>query len=120
MGACRAIRSRRLEAKVPLGVRTGSRIRLSGGRGVGYTGGFKGDLYLVVLVRPHEWFQGKDGDLHGEVEVPLITVVLVGEVEGRMLAGRVALKIPSETQNGQSIRLAGQGMPHTCGGFRKR
>jgi len=97
---------RRLEVKVPAGVRTGSRVRLAG------KGERGGDLYLRVTVRPHPTFERRGDDLYVAVGVPLVTAVLGGEVKVPTLKGKVALKIPAETQNGRTFRLAGQGMPH--------
>jgi molecular chaperone DnaJ len=62
-------------------------------------------------VKPHHIFQRKDSDLHVEVSVPLTDAVLGGEVAVSSLKGKLALKIPPETQNGKVFRLAGQGMP---------
>ena len=69
-------------------------------------------LYLVVSVKPHSRFQRKGDDLYVEVGVPLTAAVLGGEVMVPSLKGKLALKIPAETQNGRSFRLTGQGMPH--------
>jgi DnaJ-class molecular chaperone len=66
-------------------------------------------------VRPHTNFERKGDDLHTEVPVPLLTAVLGGEVQVSTLKGRVALRIPPETQNGQTFRLNGQGMPRLGG-----
>jgi curved DNA-binding protein len=97
---------RRLEVKVPAGVRTGSRVRLAG------KGAQGGDLYLKVTVKPHPTFERRGDDLYVGVPVPLTTAILGGEVQVPTLKGKVALKIPAETQNGRTFRLAGQGMPH--------
>jgi curved DNA-binding protein len=97
---------KRLEVKVPAGVRTGSRVKLAG------KGANGGDLYLKVTVRPHSTFERRGDDLYVGVPVPLVTAVLGGEVQVPTLKGKVALKIPAETQNGRTFRLAGQGMPH--------
>ncbi|MBA7473641.1 MAG: DnaJ domain-containing protein [Dehalococcoidia bacterium] len=101
----------RLEVKIPPGVNDGSRIKVAGKGGPGPGGGPNGDLYLVVAVKPHHIFQRKDSDLHVEVSVPLTDAVLGGEVSVSSLKGKLALKIPPETQNGKVFRLAGQGMP---------
>ncbi|MCX8126587.1 MAG: J domain-containing protein [Dehalococcoidia bacterium] len=106
---------RRLEVRIPPGVRTGSRIRIAGQGHPGIGGGPPGDLYLVVRVLPHERFQRVEDDLTVEVPVPLVTAVLGGEVRVPTLKGQVVLKIPPETQNGKLFRLAGQGMPHLNG-----
>lgn len=102
---------KRLEVKIPPGVRDGSRVRLAGKGGPGYAGGASGDLYLVVSVKPHHQFERKGDDLYVEVGVPLAVAVLGGEVQVPSLKEKLALKIPPETQNGRSFRLTGKGMP---------
>ena len=110
-GLGRVLKPQRLEVKIPAGVKDGSRVRVAGKGGPGYSGGSSGDIYLVVSVRPHHSFQRKDSDLHVEVPVSLVDAMLGGEVDVPTLKGKVALKIPAETQNGKVFRLAGQGMP---------
>jgi molecular chaperone DnaJ len=110
-GAGRLLKPRRLEVKIPAGVRDGSRVRIAGQGGEGYSG-TRGDLYLVVRVLPHQVFERKGDDLYAEVAIPLVTAMLGGEVAVPTLKGKVALKVPPETQNGKVFRLAGQGMPH--------
>ncbi len=111
-GMGRVVRPRKLEVKIPAGVKTGSRVRIAGGGGPGAMGGEKGDLYLLITVRPHQLFDRKDDDLHIDVNVPLHSVILGGEVEVSTLKGKAVLKIPPETQNGRVFRLTGLGMPH--------
>jgi molecular chaperone DnaJ len=112
-------RLKRLEVKIPAGVKTGSRVRIAGKGTPGYNGGASGDLYLVISVKPHRQFERRDDDLHAEIPIPLTVAVLGGEVQVPTMKGKLALKIPPETQNGRSFRLAGQGMPHlgnsSCG-----
>ena len=110
-GAGQTVRPRRLEVKVPAGVKTGSRVRVAGEGRPGFGGGPPGDLYLLVTVQPHQRFERKADDLYTTVSVPLFDAVLGGEVEVRTLDGRVALKIPELTQNGRQFRLSGKGMP---------
>jgi molecular chaperone DnaJ len=110
-GSGRLLRPKRLEVKIPPGVRDGSKVRIAGQGSQGY-GGAKGDLLLVVKVLPHQIFERKGDDLHVEVPVPLTTAMLGGEVGVPTLKGNVALKVPPETQNGKVFRLSGQGMPH--------
>lgn len=100
---------RRIEVKIPAGVTTGSRVRVAG-EGMSVDG-LRGDLYLVVEVRPHPRFERRGDDLYTEIEVPLTTAVLGGEVEVQAIGRKVALKIPPRTQNGRVFRLAGLGMP---------
>ena len=98
--------------KIPSGVKNGSRVRLAGKGGSGYGGAKSGDLYLKVSVKPHPLFERKGDDLQVDVTVPLMVAVLGGEVKVTTLKGKLALKIPPETQNGRIFRLTGQGMPH--------
>jgi molecular chaperone DnaJ len=102
---------KRLEVKIPAGVRDGSRIRIAGRGGPSRAGGNQGDLYLVVKVLPHKLFERKVDDLYIEVSVPLAIVMLGGEIGLPTLNGNLSLKIPPETQNGKVFRLAGKGMP---------
>ncbi|MGE5594906.1 MAG: DnaJ C-terminal domain-containing protein [Hyphomicrobiales bacterium] len=104
-------RDRRLEVKVPAGVKTGSRVRVAGEGRPGLAGGPSGDLYLVVTVQPHPRFERRGDDLYEEISVPYTDAVLGGEVEVPTIDGRVALRIPELTQNGRQFRLGGKGMP---------
>jgi curved DNA-binding protein len=103
-------RAKRLSVKIPAGVRDGQRIRLAG-QAAG------GDLYLQVKVKPHPLFTRDGDDLRLELPVALHEALLGAEVTVPTLKGRVSLRIPPETQNGRTIRLAGQGMPRAGGGF---
>ncbi len=110
-GAGRVIKPRRLEVKIPAGVKEGSRVRVAGEGNPGQ-GGANGDLYLIVKVAPHPMFKREGDDLLVDVPVPLTAVVLGGEVQVPTLRGsKLALKLPPETQNGKVFRLARQGMP---------
>jgi DnaJ-class molecular chaperone len=102
---------RRLEVKIPAGVKDGSKIRIAGEGGSGRGGSNKGDIYLVVKVLPHQLYERKGDDLYTEVSVPLVTAMVGGEVGLPTLSGNLSLKIPAETQNGKIFRLAGTGMP---------
>lgn len=109
-GSGRVPRVKRIEVKIPAGVTDGSRIRLTGEGTMG-RGGTKGDLYLIVRMKPENNFERKGDDLFTEVSVPLFTTLLGGEVEVPLPKGRLALKIPPETQNGNVFKLTGKGMP---------
>ena len=108
--------TRRLDVKIPAGVRDGQRIRLAGQGAPGAGGARAGDLYLRVRVLPHPFFRREGDDLHAELPVSLHEALLGAEVPVPTMKGRVQLKIPAETQNGRTIRLAGQGMPRAAGG----
>jgi DnaJ-class molecular chaperone len=112
-GAGAIVKPRRLEVKIPPGVRDGSRVRVAGEGGVGPAG--TGDLHLVVSVRPHERFERRGDDLYTDVDVPLTDAVLGGEVQVPTMTSRVMLKVPPLTQNGRNIRLSGLGMPRLGG-----
>jgi curved DNA-binding protein len=102
---------RRLEVKIPAGAKSGTRVRMRGEGGSGMAGGQAGDLYLAVEVIPDERFERKEDDLYVTVPVDLYTAVLGGEVRVPTLTGEVNLKIPAGSQNGQTFRLRGKGMP---------
>ncbi len=102
---------RRLEIKIPPGVKTGSKIRYAGEGMPGSNGAGAGDLFLRVLVMDDPVYERRGDDLHVTVPVSLYALVLGGEVTVPTLKGQLALKIPPETQSGKTFRLAGQGMP---------
>ncbi|HEX6269442.1 MAG TPA: DnaJ C-terminal domain-containing protein [Anaerolineales bacterium] len=112
-GASRALQigDRRIEARIPPGVRTGSRVRLAGQGYPGREGGPAGDLYLVVRLLPHPSFELEGDDLHTEVPVDIYTAIAGGEVRVPTLDRPVMLKIPPKTQGGRTFRLRGRGMP---------
>lgn len=98
-------RSRRVEVKIPAGVREGSRVRVAG------EGGGGGDLYLRVKLAPHPLFERRGDDLAVRVKAPLSSVVLGGEVQVPTLEGPVGIKIPAGTPADRSFRLRGKGLP---------
>ncbi len=115
-GSGATLKPKRIEVKIPAGVRDGSRVRIAGEGNPGMDGGPRGDLYIVVRVRPHSRFERKGDDLTTEIGVPLEDAVLGGEVEVPTISGKqVALKIPPLTQNGRLLRLSGLGMPRRDG-----
>ncbi len=105
-----------LSVKVPAGVDTGDRIRLSGEGESGTLGGPSGDLYVVVNVREHAIFQRDGKHLYCEVPISFVDAALGGELEVPTLDGRVKLKIPEGTQTGKLFRLRGKGVAPVRGG----
>ena len=101
----------KVKAKIPPGVRTGSRVRLKGKGMPGPGGQPAGDLYLVIEVVPDPDFERKGDDLQTIIQVDLYTLVLGGSVEVKTLDKTVRLDIPSQTQNQTRFRLRGLGMP---------
>jgi DnaJ-class molecular chaperone len=106
---------KRLEVKIPAGVRTGSRIRLAGQGVVGASGG-RGDLYLIPRIAPHHLFKRQGDDLYCEVPVTYTEAALGSEIEVPTLNGKVKAKLPPGISSGQRLRVAGKGMPQTRGG----
>jgi curved DNA-binding protein len=100
---------RRVEAKIPPGVKTGSKVRLSGQGG--RTDGMSGDLYLTVEVLPHPLFERDGDDLKTTIDVDLFKALLGGKVPVQSLDKMVNLTIPPGTGNGKVFRLSGLGMP---------
>ena len=105
-----------LSVKVPAGVDTGDRIRLTGEGEAGAQGGPAGDLYVVVSVREHQIFQRDGKHLYCEVPISFVDAALGGELEVPTLDGRVKLKIPEGTQTGKLFRLRGKGVAPVRGG----
>lgn len=103
--------NKELEVTIPKGVRTGSRVRVSGRGGPGLHGGPAGDVYLTIKIVPHPRFEREGDDLVGTVSIPLYTAVLGGEVVVPTIGGQVALTVPQGTQAGRQFRLRGKGMP---------
>ncbi|TIH07421.1 molecular chaperone DnaJ [Pseudomonas leptonychotis] len=115
-GQGRVEESKTLSVKVPAGVDTGDRIRLTGEGEAGAMGGPAGDLYVVVNVREHAIFQRDGKHLYCEVPISFADAGLGGELEVPTLDGRVKLKIPEGTQTGKMFRLRGKGVAPVRGG----
>ncbi len=118
LGQGRIRRSKKLSVKIPPGVDSGDRVRLTGEGEAGRNGGPPGDLYVEVHVREHPIFE-RDG-VHLSCEVPISFAVasLGGSVEVPTLDGHVVLKIPAETQSGRVFRLREKGVKAVRGNAR--
>ena len=115
-GQGRVQESKTLSVKVPAGVDTGDRIRLSGEGEAGEQGGPAGDLYVETHVREHAIFHREDSHLYCEMPISFVTAALGGELEVPTLEGKVKLKVPAETQSGKMFRLRGKGVKPVRGG----
>jgi len=115
-GQGRVKEEKTLSVKVPPGVDTGDRIRLSGEGEMGIEGGPPGDLYVQMAVREHAIFTRDGRNLHCEVPISIVDAALGGELEVPTLDGRVKLKIPAETQTGKLFRLRNKGVAPVRGG----
>ena len=101
----------KVKAKIPPGVRNGSRVRLKGKGQPGKGGQSAGDLFLEIEVTSHPNFERKGDDLQTIIQVDLYTLVLGGSVEVKTLDKTIRLDIPPQTQNQTRFRLRGLGMP---------
>ncbi len=114
-GEGRVQKQKTLSVKVPAGVDTGDRIRLSGEGEAGENGGPPGDLYVQITVREHAIFKRDGNDLYCEVPISFTTAALGGELDVPTLDGRVKLKVPAESQTGKLFRLRGKGVKSVRG-----
>lgn len=115
-GQGRVEKTKTLSVKVPPGVDTGDRIRLSGEGEAGPDGGPAGDLFVQMSVKAHPIFERDGRNLYCEVPITFVDAALGGELEVPTLDGRVKLKIPAETQTGKLFRLRGKGVHPVRGG----
>jgi molecular chaperone DnaJ len=102
---------RELSVRVPPGVDTGSRLRVTGEGDPGALGGPPGDLYVVLTVAEHPFFIRDGMDIHCQMPVSFTKAVFGGEIEVPTLDGSTRLKIPAGSQSGKSFHLRGKGMP---------
>jgi molecular chaperone DnaJ len=107
--------TRKLTVKIPAGIATGQRLRLSGEGEAGTLGGPPGDLYVVIFVQEHKFFQRDGNNLHCAVPLPFTTLALGAEIKVPGLDGDETVKIPEGTQPGATFRLRGKGMPDVSG-----
>jgi molecular chaperone DnaJ len=108
-------RQRKLTVKIPAGIATGQRLRLTGEGESGTLGGPAGDLYVVIYVREHEFFQRDGNNLHCTVPLAFTTLALGSEITVPGIDGDETVKIPESTQTGTTFRLRAKGMPDVSG-----
>lgn len=110
-------REQKLELKIPAGVDEGAAIRLHG-RGEAVANGEKGDLYVVIHVKPHKKFT-REGDLIlSEEHVSMVDAALGTEIDVDTVDGPITIKIPAGTQSGTDFKLSGHGVTHLRGNGR--
>jgi curved DNA-binding protein len=102
----------RVQASIPLGVRTGTRVRLAGRGEAGRNGGAAGDLYLIIKVLPNDIFERDGDDLHMDASVDIFTAIAGGEIRIPALEKPLTLTIPPRTNANRTFRLRGKGMPY--------
>lgn len=104
-----------ISLKVPPGVDTGIRLKVSGEGELGTYGGPHGDLYVVINVAPHPFFKRKGNDLHCEVPISFTQAALGAEIEVPTIDGKTSIKIPAGTPSGRVFHLRGKGVPRLGG-----
>jgi DnaJ-class molecular chaperone len=107
---------RDLEVKIPAGVKTGSRVRVSGKGAWGGSGGGRGDLYLTITVSEHAMYQRRGDDLHVDLPITAPEAALGATIDVPTLKGKVSMKVPPGTSSARTFRIPGYGMPHLKGG----
>lgn len=111
-GEGRAASEVKLHVKVPKGVEDGTRIRYTGEGDAGRTGGPRGDLYVVLAIRPHDFFERQGHDLHCVIPISFPQAALGAEFEIEGLDGPIPIRIPEGTQSGKDLRIRGRGVPY--------
>ena len=114
-GAGRVQKEKKITVRIPAGIATGQRLRLSGEGEAGPGGGPHGDLYVVIHVQEHAFFQRDGNDLYCEVPLNFPTLALGGEIRIPTLDGDEDFTVPESTQTGTTFRLRGRGMPDVTG-----
>lgn len=109
---------RKIHLNIPAGVDDGAQLRVSGEGEPGINGGPPGDLYVVLRVKQHEFFEREGIDIYCEVPLTYTQAALGDEIEVPTVDGRVKLKIPAGTQTETYFRLRGKGVPHLRGNGR--
>ena len=116
---CRGIgqveRRKKVSAKIPAGVDTGSRLRLAGEGESGTRGGPPGDLYVFVNVKPHDFFERNNNDIICQVPISFVQAALGADIDVPTLTGEKKLRIPKGTQPGEVFRFKGEGIPSLRG-----
>ncbi|EXX87966.1 molecular chaperone DnaJ [Paenibacillus darwinianus] len=114
-GSGKVKKQRKINVRIPAGVDEGAQIRISGEGEAGVRGGPAGDLYIVLRVKPHEFFDREKDDIYCEVPLTFAQAALGDEIEIPTLTEKVKLKIPAGTQTGTYFRLKGKGVPRLRG-----
>jgi molecular chaperone DnaJ len=114
-GAGRIAKEKKITVRIPAGIATGQRLRLSGEGEAGPQGGPAGDLYVVVHVQEHAFFRRDGNDLFCEIPVNFTTLALGGKVKIPTLDGEEQHAVPEGTETGTTFRFRGKGMPDVSG-----
>ncbi|RKF19958.1 molecular chaperone DnaJ [Alginatibacterium sediminis] len=101
---------KKINVKIPAGIKDGEKIRFSGKGSAGVNGGVNGDLLLTIAVRPHPFLKRDGNDLSITTHIDMFTAALGGDAEVNVLDSRFKLKIPAGTQNGRKFKMSGKGV----------
>ena len=112
------LNSERISVKIPMGVKKGSKIRLAGKGKSGQNGGGNGDLYIIIKIRPHPYFERKGDDIFLKVPITIYEAITGGTIEVPTIDGKTTMRLPAGTQGGQKFRLKEKGVPHLGGNGR--
>ena len=105
-------REHTLDVKIPAGVEDGTRIRYQGEGDAGKFGGPNGDLYIILAVKPHEFFEREGNDLHCVMPISFPQAALGDELTIPTLEGDTKLRIPEGTQSSKQFQVRGKGVPY--------
>nr|WP_199726389.1 molecular chaperone DnaJ [Acidipila sp. EB88] len=111
-GDGRAEKLHTVRVSIPAGVEEGTRIRYQGGGDAGRFGGPAGDLYIVLTVKPHSFFERDGNDVHCIVPISFTQAALGDEITIPTLEGDTRMKVPEGTQSGKEFRMRGKGVPY--------
>ena len=111
-GAGRVEKEKTIEIKIPAGVETGSRLRVTGEGEAGVNGGPSGDLFIVLHLAEHEHFERQGANLYSAVPMTFAQAALGADIQVKTLDGEEDLKVPAGTQTGTVFRVKGKGMPN--------
>jgi molecular chaperone DnaJ len=117
-GEGRVRRTETIDVRIPAGVANGGRVRVPHKGNAGTMGAPPGDLYLRVMVRPHEFFERRGDDLYTKIPVTVTEATLGAKIEVPTIDGRSLVRIPPGTNSGKTLRLKEKGVPSARNGAR--
>ncbi|RKQ37833.1 molecular chaperone DnaJ [Oceanobacillus halophilus] len=114
-GAGKVKKNKKIHIKIPAGIDEGQQIRVSGKGEPGINGGPAGDLFVVIQIRAHDFFEREGDNIYCELPINFAQAALGDEIEVPTVHGKVKLKVPAGTQTGKMFRLKGKGAPNVRG-----
>ncbi|RDW21757.1 molecular chaperone DnaJ [Oceanobacillus chungangensis] len=114
-GSGRVKKNKKININIPAGIDEGQQIRVAGKGEAGLNGGPAGDLFVVIQIRSHEFYEREGDNIYCELPVTFAQAALGDEMEVPTVHGKVKLKVPAGTQTGKTFRLRGKGAPNVRG-----